>query len=73
MTAHALYRPRPVNSRRFDESSSIIVVAACRETRTPSPLKNDLLRDASRLRATIEQRLIAARISENQVDSFAGR
>ncbi len=28
-TAHALYRPRPVSSRRFDESSSNIVVAAC--------------------------------------------
>ena len=34
ITAQALYRRRPLNSRRFDESSSIIVVADCRDIRS---------------------------------------
>ena len=59
--------------RRFTANTAhelrtpLAVMRARLENEEPSPLKNDLLRDASRLHATVEQLLIAARISENQV------
>jgi signal transduction histidine kinase len=59
--------------RRFTASTAhelrtpLAVMRARLENEEPSALKNDLLRDASRLHATVEQLLIAARISENQV------
>jgi signal transduction histidine kinase len=59
--------------RRFTANTAhelrtpLAVMRARLENEEPSSLKDDLLRDASRLHATVEQLLIAARISENQV------
>ncbi|WP_400770573.1 sensor histidine kinase [Methylosinus sporium] len=59
--------------RRFTASAAhelrtpLAVMCARLENEAPSPLKNDLLRDASRLHATVEQLLISARLSESQV------
>jgi signal transduction histidine kinase len=59
--------------RRFTANTAhelrtpLAVMRARLENEPPSPLKNDLLRDASRLHATVEQLLISARLSESQV------